>query len=170
MGRTDHEDLPEVIFTVGHSNRSLDQFLKLLEAHRVSLVADVRKMPGSTKNPQFNREALSLAVHEAGIDYVHLPGLGGLRRPPAWQRPAPGSIGQGVAARTRALVEQFGTSRLIAGTPIRRLGHRSGPGHGSLLDKLVVAESDRIGRSGGIRCRRFCWNWAGVPLYALLRP
>jgi len=51
-----------------------------LRLNRVSLIADVRKMPGSNRNPQFNQDTLSLALHEAGIDYVHMPGLGGLRR------------------------------------------------------------------------------------------
>ncbi len=73
--------VPEVILTIGHSNRSIEQFLELLRAHGVGLLADVRKMPGSQKNPQFNREALSRALREAEINYVHLPGLGGLRRP-----------------------------------------------------------------------------------------
>jgi uncharacterized protein (DUF488 family) len=71
---------PTVVLTVGHSNRSLEEFLRLLQAHRVTLVADVRKMPRSRGNPQFNRDTLPPALREAGIGYVHLPGLGGLRR------------------------------------------------------------------------------------------
>ena len=73
-------DLPPVVLTIGHSNRPLAEFLHLLQAHRVTLLVDVRKMPGSGKNPQFNHDTLSQALHEAGIEYVHLPGLGGLRR------------------------------------------------------------------------------------------
>jgi uncharacterized protein (DUF488 family) len=72
--------LPSVILTIGHSNRSLHDFLQLLQAHHATLLVDVRKMPGSAKNPQFNRDELSRALHDAGIEYVHLPGLGGLRR------------------------------------------------------------------------------------------
>jgi uncharacterized protein (DUF488 family) len=71
---------PPTVLTVGHSNRSLEEFLRLLQAHGVTLVADVRKMPGSRRNPQFGRDALSQALHQAGIGYLHLPGLGGLRR------------------------------------------------------------------------------------------
>ena len=63
-----------VVRTVGHASRPLEEFLRLLRAHRVTLVVDVRKMPGSRHNPQFNRDALSNALHEAGIGYVHLPG------------------------------------------------------------------------------------------------
>ena len=69
-----------VVRTVGHSNRPLEGFLQLLRAHQVTLVVDVRKMPGSRRNAQFNHDTLSNGLHEAGIGYVHLPGLGGLRR------------------------------------------------------------------------------------------
>jgi uncharacterized protein (DUF488 family) len=72
--------LPTLILTIGHSNRPLEEFLQLLRAHHVTLLVDVRKMPGSGKNPQFNHDTLSRSLHEAGIEYVHLPGLGGLRR------------------------------------------------------------------------------------------
>ena len=70
----------DVVRTVGHSNRPLEGFLHLLRAHRVTLVVDVRKMPGSRLNAHFNRDILAQALHEAGIGYVHLAGLGGLRR------------------------------------------------------------------------------------------
>ena len=68
------------IFTVGHSNRPLEEFVRLLQAHGASLVVDVRKMPGSRRNPQFGRDILPHALRQAGIGYVHMPGLGGLRR------------------------------------------------------------------------------------------
>ena len=71
---------PDVILTIGHSNRPIEEFLELLAIHRVELLADVRKMPGSRANPQFGGEALAKSLREAGLDYVHLPGLGGLRR------------------------------------------------------------------------------------------
>jgi uncharacterized protein (DUF488 family) len=72
--------LPTVVLTVGHSNRPLEEFLHVLRAHRVTLIIDVRKMPGSRRNAQFSRDLLPQALYEAGIGYVHLPGLGGLRR------------------------------------------------------------------------------------------
>jgi uncharacterized protein (DUF488 family) len=74
-------DAPAAVLTVGHSNRPIDEFLALLEAHGVTLVADVRKLPGSRANPQFNADALAESLRSRGIGYVHLPGLGGLRRP-----------------------------------------------------------------------------------------
>ena len=67
------------MLTIGHSNRLLPAFLDLLKAHRVGLLVDVRTVPRSRHNPQFNREALPLALEAQGIRYEHLPGLGGLR-------------------------------------------------------------------------------------------
>ena len=71
---------PQVVLTVGHSNRPLGEFLRLLQAHGATLVVDVRKMPGSRRNPQFGRDTLPQALQQAGVGYVHMPGLGGLRR------------------------------------------------------------------------------------------
>jgi len=67
------------IFTIGHSTRPIDQFLDILKAHGVQLVADVRTIPRSRHNPQFNGDALAQSLKASGIDYVHMPGLGGLR-------------------------------------------------------------------------------------------
>jgi uncharacterized protein (DUF488 family) len=71
---------PKAVLTVGHSNRPLEEFLRLLQAHGVTLVVDVRKMPGSRLNPQFGRDTFPQALHQASIGYVHMSGLGGLRR------------------------------------------------------------------------------------------
>jgi len=68
------------VLTVGHSNRSLEEFVGLLRARAATLVVDVRKMPGSRRNPQFGRDTLSQALRQAGIGYMHMPELGGLRR------------------------------------------------------------------------------------------
>ncbi len=67
------------MLTVGHSNRPLEEFLHLLRAHGVRLLADIRTVPKSRYNPHFNRENLPGPLAAAGIDYVHLGGLGGLR-------------------------------------------------------------------------------------------
>jgi uncharacterized protein (DUF488 family) len=69
------------VLTVGHSNRSIEAFLALLRAHAVNLLVDVRTMPRSRHNPQFNRDALPPVLVLAGIEYLHMPGLGGLRHP-----------------------------------------------------------------------------------------
>jgi uncharacterized protein (DUF488 family) len=68
------------IFTIGHSTRTIDEFIRLLKAHGVQRVVDVRTIPRSRHNPQFNREQLSPALHRGKIHYKHMPGLGGLRR------------------------------------------------------------------------------------------
>lgn len=68
-----------VVLTVGHSTRTLAEFIRLLQAHEVSRVVDVRTVPRSRHNPQFNKASLPLALKQAGLGYIHLPGLGGLR-------------------------------------------------------------------------------------------
>jgi len=69
----------QTIFTVGHSNRTMEQFIALLQAHRIEQVVDIRTIPRSAHNPQFNQEQLSRSLQEAGITYEHLEKLGGLR-------------------------------------------------------------------------------------------
>jgi uncharacterized protein (DUF488 family) len=77
--------------TIGHSNRPIEEFLRMLEAHGVELLVDVRTIPKSRHNPQFNRETLPLSLARAGIAYRHIQGLGGMRMPrtdsinTAWQ-------------------------------------------------------------------------------------
>ena len=67
------------MFTVGHSTRAVDDFVALLRAHGVTCLADVRTVPRSRHNPQFNKDSLPDSLSKAGIGYVHMPGLGGLR-------------------------------------------------------------------------------------------
>jgi uncharacterized protein (DUF488 family) len=66
-------------FTIGHSDRSIVDFVDLLEGAEVALVADIRKIPQSRANPQFNAEALAPALAQRGIGYERLADLGGLR-------------------------------------------------------------------------------------------
>jgi uncharacterized protein (DUF488 family) len=68
-----------IVLTIGHSTRTLEAFIKLLQAHGATRVVDVRTVPRSRHNPQFNRASLPGALKKAGLRYVHLPGLGGLR-------------------------------------------------------------------------------------------
>ena len=74
-------EIPGVVLTVGHSTRNLEAFIHLLQAHSVKHVVDVRTIPRSRHNPQFNRETLPDSLKAAGINYTHMAGLGGLRRP-----------------------------------------------------------------------------------------
>ena len=71
----------DAIFTVGHSTRPLEEFISLIAAYGIECIADIRKMPGSRHNPQFNGENLAKVLRTVGIDYMHVPALGGLRRP-----------------------------------------------------------------------------------------
>jgi uncharacterized protein (DUF488 family) len=68
------------IFTIGHSTRPIEEFLALLRSNGIARLIDIRTIPKSRHNPQFNSEALAGALKSAGIDYVHLKELGGLRR------------------------------------------------------------------------------------------
>jgi uncharacterized protein (DUF488 family) len=63
-----------MIFTVGHSTRSADELLALLEAHGVTGLADVRTVPKSRRHPHFARESLERTLPERGIEYQHFPG------------------------------------------------------------------------------------------------
>ena len=65
--------------TIGHSTRTIAEFIHILQAHEVTWVVDVRTVPRSRHNPQFNKASLPRALKKAGLGYVHLPGLGGLR-------------------------------------------------------------------------------------------
>ncbi len=67
------------ILTIGHSTRPLDEFIGLLLAHRVTRLVDVRTVPRSRHNPQFNRDTLPETLASEEIGYTHMPGLGGLR-------------------------------------------------------------------------------------------
>lgn len=69
------------IYTVGHSTRSLGELVRLLKENGIQTVIDVRTVPRSRHNPQFNRECLSTELERSGIKYQHIPELGGFRRP-----------------------------------------------------------------------------------------
>ena len=70
-----------MIWTIGHSTRSGEEFIQILTAHEIQLLVDVRSFPGSRRYPQFNRSALSESLELAGIAYKHEPRLGGRRTP-----------------------------------------------------------------------------------------
>ncbi|MFS8070713.1 MAG: DUF488 family protein [Byssovorax sp.] len=70
---------PVIIYTIGHSTRPLESLVEMLAAHGVAVLADVRTVPRSRHNPQFNQDTLPDGLHAAGIRYVPLPRLGGLR-------------------------------------------------------------------------------------------
>jgi uncharacterized protein (DUF488 family) len=73
--------MPLPVFTIGHSTRALDDFVALLRENGMERLADIRRYPGSRRCPHFSREALSQSLPEVGIDYIHVPELGGRRKP-----------------------------------------------------------------------------------------
>lgn len=68
------------IWTIGHSTRSLEEFTTALKSFAIKTLLDVRSFPGSRRYPHFNKENLAKSLTEQGIEYIHLPSLGGRRR------------------------------------------------------------------------------------------
>jgi uncharacterized protein (DUF488 family) len=68
-----------VVYTIGHSTRTLEELVRMLRVSGVQTLVDVRTVPRSRTNPQFNSDVLPAALGAAGIEYVHAAGLGGLR-------------------------------------------------------------------------------------------
>jgi uncharacterized protein (DUF488 family) len=73
--------VPRAVFTIGHSRRSIEEFVGLLQANGIEQLVDIRSVPRSRMNPQFNRDTLPHSLRQAGIDYLHMPELGGMRHP-----------------------------------------------------------------------------------------
>jgi len=80
MAKSAQQRGPATIWTIGHSTRSIDEFLELLQVYRVEGIADVRRFPGSRKHPQFGQQALAATLQTHGIAYEWLEALGGRRR------------------------------------------------------------------------------------------
>jgi uncharacterized protein (DUF488 family) len=72
---------PASIWTIGHSTKPIDEFLGLLKSHGITRLVDVRTVPRSRRNPQFETRALARHLKSANVAYVHQPELGGLRKP-----------------------------------------------------------------------------------------
>jgi uncharacterized protein (DUF488 family) len=70
----------QLVCTIGHSNRSIEDFIALLQQNGISCLLDIRTVPKSRHNPQFGQDQLPRSLADAGIEYRYLPGLGGLRR------------------------------------------------------------------------------------------
>jgi uncharacterized protein (DUF488 family) len=71
--------MEDTIYTIGHSTHPIDEFIRMLQAYGITLLVDVRTLPGSRHNPQFNQEELRPSLEAHGIGYVHLKELGGRR-------------------------------------------------------------------------------------------
>ena len=98
------------VFTIGHSTHALEAFVALLGRHGVKRVADVRRFPGSRRNPQFAREALAGGLAADGIGYAHIEALGGRRSV------APGSPNEGWEnAAFRGYADHMASAAFAAG-------------------------------------------------------
>jgi uncharacterized protein (DUF488 family) len=86
--------VPEVIYSIGHSTRPFGQFRAVLRGHGIHTLVDIRSIPHSRRNPQYDQPALQQAIEADGLEYKHLPALGGHRREhedspnAAWRNPA----------------------------------------------------------------------------------
>jgi len=70
----------KMIWTIGHSTRTLEEFIAMLRSFQIELLADIRSFPGSRRYPHFNKEALEVSLPENNIKYIHLRELGGRRK------------------------------------------------------------------------------------------
>lgn len=101
---------PLIVYTVGHSNRGYDVLITALKGVSVQLLVDVRRYPYSRRNPRFNKEVLAKELSTHGVEYFHLPSLGGRRRPRA------GSPNKALGDKGfRGFADYMGTPEFAAG-------------------------------------------------------
>ena len=112
------------IWTIGHSTRSAEEFLELLKGQGIQQLVDIRTFPGSRRYPHFNKENLSEFLSQRGIQYHHMVGLGGRRKPEkdsvniAWRHPSfrgyADYMQTGEFKKQVAMLEQLGTEKRTA--------------------------------------------------------
>ena len=127
------------IWTIGHSTRTIEEFVRALQAHGIKLVADVRLLPGSKRYPQFNKEKLAKSLIDDAIGYEHFPELGGRRKPrrdsrnTAWRNEAfrgyadymeTAEFSHGIA-RLRKMAERHGAVAIMCAEAVWWRCHRS---------------------------------------------
>lgn len=71
------------VYTIGHSTRSIDDFINILDNYHIDILIDVRSIPFSKHNPQYNKHSLEVSLRKNDIEYVHMDVLGGFRNPTA---------------------------------------------------------------------------------------
>ena len=136
------------VYTVGHSTRSAEEFVALLRESGVQQLVDIRTVPRSRRNPQFNPDALPAAHAPHGIEYRHIGALGGLRKP-AEDRVVAIMCAEAVWWRChRSLVAE---ALLVRGHDVQ---HIMGPGKltPATLRDFAVVDGDRITYPGGEPC------------------
>jgi uncharacterized protein (DUF488 family) len=73
--------MPTTLYTIGHSTRSIEEFMAIMLQHAIATLVDIRTIPHSRRHPQFGQERLRASLEAAEIEYLHMKGLGGLRKP-----------------------------------------------------------------------------------------
>jgi uncharacterized protein (DUF488 family) len=139
------------VWTIGHSTRSLEALVALLRAHAIDTVVDVRTVPRSRRHPQFEKSALTESLPQAAIAYLHMPGLGGLRKP------HPDSVNTGLRTEGfRGYADYMQTPDfgrhvmalmdLAAGAHVAMMCAEAAPArcHRSLLSDALVARGARV--------------------------
>jgi uncharacterized protein (DUF488 family) len=99
---TEREVPAGAVFTIGHSTRTIGEFIELLRENGVQLLVDVRRFPGSRRHPQFGRDALASSLADAGIAYRHEDALGGRRSGDPAAGPSPNTAWRHAAFRAYA--------------------------------------------------------------------
>ena len=144
------------IWTIGHSTRTIDEFISLLKENEIKLLADVRAWPGSKRYPQFNKDALAESLNAHGIRYEHFPELGGKRkskpdsRNTAWRN----ASFRGYADYMETEQFQKGIERLLAFARSDGLGSRRNKLTAGKPSLLGVPRSCAQKQSGGVAIAR----------------
>lgn len=139
------------VWSVGHSTRSHDQFVALLRAHEIGALADIRTVPKSRRHPHFHTDVLARSLPEQNIYYVHLPRLGGFRRP---RRDSPNAGWRNASFRgyaDHAMTDEFATGlaelrHIAAATPTAMMCSEAlwWRCHRRLLSDRLVVAGDRV--------------------------
>jgi uncharacterized protein (DUF488 family) len=123
MVHLDESLMAHPFFTIGHSTHPLSEFVSLLQDSRIELLVDVRSIPRSRTNPQFNRDTLPDALASEHIDYAHLAALGGRRS--SRKRDDPSPNGYWIVPAFRSYADYAMTSAFLDGfAQLLELGHR----------------------------------------------
>ena len=127
------------IWTIGHSTRTIEEFIGALEANGIKLLADVRLLPGSKRYPQFNQEDLAKSLSQRGLGYQHFPELGGRRKAKkdspntAWRNQSlrgyadhmeTAEFASGIA-RLQEMADSFGAAAIMCAEAVWWKCHRS---------------------------------------------
>jgi uncharacterized protein (DUF488 family) len=146
-------NVDNTVFTIGHSTHPFDEFVQILNAFNIDMIADVRSIPASRHNPQYNQAGLEVELPRLGIRYVHMKELGGLRHAArsspntAWKN----ASFRGFADHMQTVGFSAGIDQLVEWIPHNRIAlmcaevlpwrcHRSLIGDALLLKGLIVKD------------------------------